>query len=82
MAQPRLRILSDMQRRSDDTPTSEETSARVERVSVRLRELLPILADAIRHDRSWPHDFDDDEITIPVDLYEVMLAYQHYRRAS
>ena len=27
-------------------------------------------------------DFTDDEITISSDLYEVILAYQHYRRPS
>jgi hypothetical protein len=82
MAHPRLRILSDVRRHSDETSTSEEASARAERVSVRLGEFLPILADAVRHGRSWPLDFEDDEITIPLDLYEVMLAYQRYRRAS
>ena len=27
-------------------------------------------------------DFTDDEITISADLYEVLLAYQYYRRPS
>jgi hypothetical protein len=27
-------------------------------------------------------DFRDDEITISSDLYEVILAYQHFRRPS
>jgi hypothetical protein len=27
-------------------------------------------------------DFADDEITVSMDLYEVLLAYQHYRRPS
>ena len=32
--------------------------------------------------RTWLRDFEDDEITISTDLYEVILAYQHYRRPS
>ena len=32
--------------------------------------------------RTWLGDFKDDEMTISMDLYEVILAYQHYRRPS
>jgi len=42
--------------------------------------VLPLLADAVRSERTWLRDFHDDEITISMDLYEVILAYQHYRR--
>jgi hypothetical protein len=45
-------------------------------------EVLPILADALLARRAWLQDFEDDEITISSDLYEVMLAYQHFRRPS
>ena len=33
-------------------------------------------------DRAWLRDFEDDQITISSDLYEVILAYQHFRRPS
>ncbi len=56
---------------SENTPRS---------VSVPLGEILPLLVDAIQSDRTWLRDFADDEITISMDLYEVILAYQHYRR--
>jgi hypothetical protein len=36
----------------------------------------------MRSQRTWLRDFADDEITISTDLYEVLLAYQHYRRPS
>jgi hypothetical protein len=49
-------------------------------MSVPLMEILPLLADAYQADRAWLRDFSDDEVTISMDLYEVLLAYQHYRR--
>ncbi len=51
-------------------------------VTVPLGEILPLLADAVRSDRTWLRDFAQDEITISMDLYEVILAYQFYRRPS
>ncbi len=51
-------------------------------VTVPLVEVLPLLADAVQSQRTWLRDFKDDEITISIDLYEVILAYQHYRRPS
>jgi len=67
---------------SDDTaPASTETQAR-ETITVPLGEIVPLLADAIQSERTWLRDFQDDDITISMDLYEVILAYQHYRRPS
>jgi hypothetical protein len=51
-------------------------------VTVPLGEVLPLLADAVQSERTWLGDFEDDELTISMDLYEVILAYQHYRRPS
>ena len=51
-------------------------------VSIALSEVLPLLADAVNSQRTWLADFDEDEITISADLYEVLLAYQYYRRPS
>jgi hypothetical protein len=51
-------------------------------VRLPLGEVLPLLADAVRSERTWLNDFEDDEITISNDLYEVILAYQHCRRPS
>ena len=51
-------------------------------VSVPLGEIFPLLADAVRSRRTWLQDFEEDEITISTDLYEVILAYQHFRRPS
>jgi len=53
-----------------------------ETVSLPLGEVLPLLMDAVKSRRQWVGDFFDDEITISSDLYEVLLAYQHFRRPS
>lgn len=42
--------------------------------------LLPLLADAVQSQRTWLQDFEDDEVTVSADLYEVLMAYQHFRR--
>jgi hypothetical protein len=54
----------------------------METVTVSLGEVLPQLADAYRARRGWIHDFTDDSITISTDLYEILLAYQHYRQTN
>jgi len=62
--------------------TSARKDSAENSVQVRLGEVLPLLADAVRSQRTWLSDFEDDEITISSDLYEVILAYQHNRRPS
>ena len=51
-------------------------------VTVPLAEVLPLMVDAVQSNRTWLRDFEDDEVTISTDLYEVLLAYQYYRRPS
>ena len=51
-------------------------------VTVELSEVLPLLADAVASRRTWLSDFEDDQITISADLYEVLLAYQYYRHPA
>jgi hypothetical protein len=51
-------------------------------VRVPLGEVFPLLADAVQNRRTWLRDFQDEEITISTDLYEVILAYQFCRRPS
>ena len=59
-----------------------ETSVQRRNVTIPLMDVLPLIGDAVRSERTWLADFADDEITISMDLYEVLLAYQHYRRPS
>ena len=63
-------------------PEEELASPQANTVSVQLGEVLPLLAEAMRQGRAWVDDFCDDEVTISSDLYEVLLAYQHFRRPS
>lgn len=51
-------------------------------VTISVGEVLPLLADAVASQRTWLRDFEDDRITISADLYEVLLAYQYFRRPS
>jgi hypothetical protein len=49
-------------------------------VTVRLGEVAELLADAVRSDRTWLYDFQDDELTVSSDLYEVLQAYRRLPR--
>ena len=64
-------------------PIDETACVEVDRkdqLTLPMGDVLTLLADAIDNNRTWLRDFKDDEITISTDLYEVLLAYQHYRR--
>ncbi len=47
-----------------------------------LGEFCRILGDANGTDRTWIQDFAQDEIQVPVDLYEVLHAYAAMRAAA
>jgi type VI protein secretion system component VasK len=80
MFQPQLRIYYGPQEEEQlsQANRSEVTSV----VNVPLREVLPLLVDAVQSRRTWLKDFEHEEITLSLDLYEVLLAYQHHRRPS
>jgi hypothetical protein len=63
-----------------DTLAAATTGARKSCVTLPAGEVLPLLADAVANQRTWLRDFADDEITISADLYEVLMAYQYFRR--
>lgn len=80
MAQPQLRLYHGPQ---DDSAELDRPSLPIrQHVTVPLSEVLPLLADAVNCERMWLRDFDDDPISISTDLYEMLLAYQHFRRPS
>ena len=67
----------------DNTLASRSAeTANQNQLTVSVGEVLPLLADAMASRRTWLRDFEDDEITISSDLYEVLLAYRHFRRPS
>lgn len=76
LQQSRLKIFHGPQP-LEETPASEEGS-----VTLPAGEVLPLLADAVANQRTWLSDFEEDEITISSDLYEVLMAYQFFRRPS
>lgn len=63
-----------------DDAESVSTEMEENMVRVSLGEIFPLLADAVQSKRTWLKDFEEEEITISLDLYECILAYQHCRR--
>jgi hypothetical protein len=51
-------------------------------IRVSLGEIISPLLDAVRTNRTWLRDFQDEEMTISSDLHEMLLAYEHFRRPS
>ncbi len=78
MARPSLKLVQMDSQESSTSHTSQEPTL----VPVSVRDLVPLLVDAYRSDRTWLNDFSSDSILIPPDLYEVLLAYRQYRRAE
>ena len=78
MSYSRLRVFHDrpMHLQIAEVPPRPHT------VTVPLGDVLPLLAEAVRGRRGWINDFLDDEITLSSDLYEVLLAFDHYRRSA
>jgi len=75
---PNLRIYRGP--REEATSTIERSDE--SRITVSVGEVLPLLADAMSSQRTWLQDFENDDITISADLYEVLTAYQYFRRPS
>jgi hypothetical protein len=80
MIQNRLRLYCGPD--ASGTASVAETKQTVKDVTLPAGEVFAWLADAAQNDRAWLRDFEDDQITISSDLYEVILAYQHFRRPS
>ncbi len=51
-------------------------------VSVRLGDITRVLADAVRWNRTWLNDLEDDEVQVSADLYEVLEAYTNLRPSA
>jgi len=70
---PRLRLYTG----EEDASTVAEPQ-----VSMRLRDITRILADAWSWDRTWLNDFADDEVQVSSDLYDVLSSYSHLRPSA
>ena len=78
MARNRLRVYYG----PEDVLTAAEGSPPRQMVSLPVSEVLPLLLEAARTRRAWLEDFSADEMTISSDLYEVLLAFGHFRRPT
>ncbi|HEX2476201.1 MAG TPA: hypothetical protein VHK01_15730 [Lacipirellulaceae bacterium] len=79
MARTNLRIYRGP---ADTTTAVRPASTSPATITVNVGEVLPLLADAVASRRTWLSDFENDEITISADLYEVLLAYKYYRHPA
>jgi hypothetical protein len=71
---PRLRLFT-----GEDLDGSSATDTQV---SVRFGEITRALADAVRWDRTWLRDFEDDEVSVSNDLYEVISSFTRLRPSA
>jgi hypothetical protein len=51
-------------------------------IRVRLGDLFPLLAQAHRGNYLWLNDFEDDEVCISPDLYDILNAFRAYRPSA
>ena len=78
MAQNRLRVYYG----PEEAAAGQRRSRCGTRSSCRWAKCCRCCSTPFSSGRAWVDDFADDEITISSDLYEVLLAYQHFRRPS
>ena len=59
-----------------DVAEADTTATR----TIRLEQIFPLLLDAVANDSAWLADFSEEPVTISDDLYDVILAYRHFRK--
>jgi hypothetical protein len=74
-AAARLRIFPRPEGESYDEPETPD-------VPIRLVELYPLLAQAYRDNYAWLRDFEDDQVLVSSDLFEVVRAFANYRPSA
>lgn len=75
MPTPRLRIYP----RPHDEPEVGQASPGI---PIRLSDLYPLLAQAYRDNFVWLRDFEEDELLVSNDLFEVVRAFSDYRPSA
>ncbi len=75
MATARLRVFP-----HPEEETSEDLSSAT--VPIRLADLYPLLAQANRDNYVWLGDFEDDELLVSADLFEVVRAFSDCRPSA
>jgi hypothetical protein len=74
MATARLRVFPH--------PEEEQEDSAIPSMSIRLSDLYPLLAQAYRDNYTWLRDFEDDELLVSNDLYEVVRAFTNCRPSA
>jgi hypothetical protein len=64
---------------AEDSVTTSDQEATV---PVRLRELLPVLQQALKANYVWLRDFQDDEVRVTQDFYDVIRSFQSLRPSA
>ena len=75
MASARLRVFP----HPDDEPVGEIGTPSV---PIRLSELYPLLAQAFRDNYTWLRDFEDEELMVSSDLFEIVRAFSNMRPSA
>ncbi len=76
MATARLRVFPQP---DEDT---DESSLHDPAVPIRLMDLYPLLAQAYRDNYVWLRDFEDDQLLVSPDLFEVVRAFVDCRPSA
>jgi len=74
MATARLRVFPH--------PEEEQDSDDIPAIPIRLSDLYPLLAQAYRDNYIWLRDFEDDQLLVSNDLYEVVRAFSNCRPSA
>ena len=72
MATARLRVFPQPEEELHDAPHAPS-------VPIRLVDLYPLLAQAYRDNYVWLRDFEEDQLLVSRDLYEVVRAFSNCR---
>ncbi len=75
MATARLRVFPQPE---DEAPEATHSPA----VPIRLADLYPLLAQAYRDNYVWLRDFEEDQLLVSPDLFEVVRAFADCRPSA
>lgn len=74
MATARLRVFPH--------PEGDHESGASPAIPIKLSDLYPLLAQAYRDNYVWLRDFEEDELLVSNDLYEVVRAFANCRPSA
>jgi hypothetical protein len=74
MATARLRVFP--------YPEEEQGDCPIPSIPIKLSDLYPLLAQAYRDNYIWLRDFEQDELLVSNDLYEVVRAFSNCRPSA